>query len=195
VPAGGKHRPSLKTSETKVEEMRMGVASEDRLFPLNFRGVDAGGPVTGVCADGRQVVMGLLCPNLVAYFFDPKGDLLHEEHRSWLHPAPRRGAGPYQIYDEAFQSALATQFQKWQQTLGFNRCAIQVRAFLDERYVVGIELFPDHLQPTADEWQSMTEQERQDMQQARAKWKAAGTFVWWWAEDYWINPDGTVGSN
>jgi hypothetical protein len=173
----------------------MSIVSEDRLFPLNFRDVGAGGPVTGVCADGRQVVMGLLCPNLVAYFFDANGNLLGDENRSWNHPAPRKGAGPYQIYDEAFQSALAAQFQEWQQTLGFSLCAIRVREFLDERHPVGIELFPDSLQPTVDEWQSMNEQEQQDVQQAQTKWKVSGTFVWWWAEDYWIKPDGTVGSS
>ena len=41
----------------------------------------------------------------------------------------------------------------------------------------------------------MNEQEQKDVQQAQAKWKAAGTFVWWWAEDNWINPDGTVESS
>ena len=64
--------------------------------------------------------MGLLCPNLVAYFFNPKGDLLGGERRAWGHPAPRKGAGPYQIYDKPFQGALAAQFREWQQALGIN---------------------------------------------------------------------------
>ena len=174
----------------------MGIVSEDRLFALNFGGGQgdgyAGDLVTGICADGRQVVMGLLCPNLVAYFFNPKGDLLGGERRAWGHPAPRKGAGPYQIYDKPFQGALAAQFREWQQALGINPCAIQVREFLDGQYPAGIELFPGDLQPTADEWRSMNEHEQQEMERARAEWQAAGTFVWWWAEDYWIDPDGTV---
>jgi hypothetical protein len=43
-----------------------------RLFPIAGHG-DAF--VTGVCADGRQVVMGLVIPDLTAVFFDAKGDL------------------------------------------------------------------------------------------------------------------------
>ena len=99
---------------------------EDRQFPLTGYGDEF---VTGACPDGRQVVMGLLCPHLVAYFFDPAGRLLGDEHRPWDHPAPRlRDTGPYDIYDPPFQ----------------------------------------------------------------ADWRAAGQFVWWWAKNYWTDPDGRV---
>ncbi|MFO0964158.1 MAG: hypothetical protein U0793_01040 [Gemmataceae bacterium] len=68
-----------------------------RLFPIQGYGDEFS---TGVCADGRQVVMGLLCPHLVAYFFDRKGKLLGDEHRPWNKPAPRMGPdGPYNIYE------------------------------------------------------------------------------------------------
>jgi hypothetical protein len=43
-----------------------------RLFPIADHGDEF---VTGVCADGRQVVMALLIPDLTAEFFDATGDL------------------------------------------------------------------------------------------------------------------------
>jgi hypothetical protein len=166
----------------------------DRLFPLQGYGDDF---VTGVCADGRQVVMGLLCPYLVAYFFAPDGRLLEDEDRLWERPARRMGGdGPYMIYDDDFQAALARQRKEWQAALGFQPCPIQVRAFLDGRHPVGIELLPDYLQEHEPaDWEGEPDEEvRQDIEQSRATWLASGQFVWWWAKDYWMSADGEVES-
>jgi hypothetical protein len=43
-----------------------------RLFPIAGHGDEL---VTGVCADGRQVVMGSRTPDLTAVFFDANGNL------------------------------------------------------------------------------------------------------------------------
>jgi len=43
---------------------------------------------TGRAGDGCQVLMGLLCPNLVCYFFSSEGVLLAPEVRPWRYPAP-----------------------------------------------------------------------------------------------------------
>lgn len=83
--------------------------TEGRLFRIKSYGDDF---VTGLSDDGRQVVMGLLCPELVAYFFDQDGRLLGNERRSWLHPARQMGPhSPYQIYDDAFQEAIVGQLR------------------------------------------------------------------------------------
>jgi hypothetical protein len=174
-----------------AEALRVGSDAENRLFPITSYGDDF---VTGVCADGRQVVMGLLCPHVVAYFFDPDGRLVGDEHRPWNHPAPRMGLGdgPYQIYDKPFRAALDTQLREWQESIGYCRGPIRVRAFLDPRHPVGVTPVPDHLDPPEDEWRELDEEERQDLEQARAEWLARGQFVWWWAKDYWTAPDGRV---
>src|SRR5262245_26387932 len=84
--------------------------------------------VTGICADGRQVVMGLICPNLVAYFFDNKGRLLGCEHREWNKPPPKLWRdGPNDINDGAFQDGLAEQQNEWQGALGFRAATIKVQ--------------------------------------------------------------------
>jgi len=162
---------------------------EDRLFPVNSYADDF---VTGVCDGGRQVVMGLLCPHVVAYFFDRDGFLLGDEHRPWNHPAPRMPSGPYQIYDKAFRTTLADQIQEWQQSVGYIACPILVRAFLDPQHPVGITLLPDHLDLPEDELQELSAEEREDTELEREEWLAAGRFVWWWAKDYWSAADGKI---
>lgn len=162
---------------------------EDQLFPITGYGDEF---VTGLCSDGRQVVMGLLCPHLVAYYFDRDGRLVEGERRLWNHPAPRSGNGPYHIYDKAFEAALATQLREWQDSIGYSSQPIRVRAFFDAQQGVGISLFPDHMDLPEDELKSLDGEEREDLERDRAEWLTSGQFVWWWAKDYWTGPDGAV---
>jgi hypothetical protein len=167
-------------------------APDDRLFTVNGYGDDF---FTGVCSDGRQVVMGLLCPEVVAYFFDAEGRLLGDERRPWDHPAPRMGGnGPYRIYDDVFQGMLAVQIAEWQTALDCSSGPIRVRQFFDRRHPVGITLLPSHMQPTDDEWRDMSRDERRELEHDRAEWLANGEFVWLWAKDYWMAADGEVTS-
>jgi len=164
--------------------------SDNRLFPIQGYCDEF---VTGTCANGRQVVMGLLCPHLVAYFFDPNGELLCDELRPWDTPAPRMGPdGPYQIYDAAFQDALAEQKHEWQKELGFRASTIRVRPFLDSRHPVGISPLPEDLE--TDECNKLGEDERKHIEELRTEWIARGQFVWWWAKDYYMSKDGAVDS-
>jgi hypothetical protein len=165
----------------------------DRLFSIEPHGDDY---FPGVCEDGRQVVMGLLCPHLVAYFFGADGKLLGDEHRLWQKAPPRFGTdGPYKIGDNDFQLALTKQLQDWRAEIGFQPQTISVRAFWDERHPVGIELLPEHLQDldTADWFED--EDERQEYVTSREEWLAEGKYVWWWAKDYFVNADGEVESS
>lgn len=168
----------------------MAIIADDRLFPVNTYGEDF---FTAVCADGRQVIIGLLCPHVIAYLFDSQGRLLGDEHRPWNHPAPRtKETGPYQIYDKPFQAALAAQIRDWQLELGYSAAPIRIRAFYDRQHSIGIELLPDHFQLPDEELEEMDEQERQEIVREREKWLASGQFVWWWAKDYWTSADGEV---
>jgi hypothetical protein len=164
--------------------------AQQRRFPITSYGDVF---VTGVCDDGRQLVMGLLCPLVVAYFFDSDGRLIGDERRPWNHPAPRIGGdGPYRIYDERFQAALDAQLREWQESIGYRPGPIRVRAFLDPRHPVGITLIPEHLDLSKDQRREVDEEELPYLDQSRAEWLAAGNFVWWWAKDYWTAPDGEV---
>jgi hypothetical protein len=166
----------------------MSEGSAEQLFPIQPYDFE-----TGTCADGRQVVMGLLCPHLVAYFFDPQGNLLRREQRLWNKPAPRFGTdGPFKIHDEEFRSALERQEREWQAELGFTPGTIWVKQFLDGT-PVGIELLPDHYQDLENaDW--LDEEEKQELMESRAEWLERGSFVWWWAKDYYMSKDGKVES-
>lgn len=54
----------------------------------------------GHTGDGRQVLLGLLCPNLVAYFFNELGNLIDIQHQylAFL-DASRPPDRPYDTYD------------------------------------------------------------------------------------------------
>ena len=51
----------------------------DRSYPIKTH--EAYGFWTGLTPDNKQVLMGLLCPNLVAFSFDADGALLAVEQR------------------------------------------------------------------------------------------------------------------
>jgi hypothetical protein len=118
---------------------------------------------TGRCANGDQVLMGLLCPNLVLFRFDREGTLIGRELRPWSFPA-RRVGGIYEIFDPMFRTRLGEQITTWQAELGFSEEPITVCGFFDKEHWVGIDL-PDD-EPCA--------------------------FIFWWAKDYWMNAAGKV---
>ncbi len=121
---------------------------------------------TGRTGDGRQVVLGLLCPSLVAYFFTPDGGLIGREVRPWEYPAPGAEGIGYAIYDKRFQGHLAEQMQGWKQELGFSPGPIRVGAFFDEEYYVGFEQSDEQGLGASDE------------------------IVFYWAKEYFLAPDG-----
>lgn len=165
----------------------MATDSSSQLFTLRSYVNDF---VTGVCGDGRQVVMGLLCPHLTAYFFDAAGHLLSHEERMWDTPALQPDPdGPYEGFDEAFWKALAKQQKAWLKELGFRKRPIRLLAFYDERHPVGIQLIPKHLEPSAAA--GLGEEDQAALEEARRDWLESGEYVWWWAEDYYV--DGTSG--
>lgn len=161
-----------------------------RLFRLQVYETDFS---TGVCADGRQAVLGLLCPHLIAYFFDRQGDLIACERRLWRRPVVSLGPdGPFSMSNPVFAAALRTQMREWQTELGFRTAAIRFREFFDESQFVGIARWPEHLDPR--EWDGRPETEIRYLEGQRAEWDASGQFVWCWGKDYWVAPDGQVES-
>jgi hypothetical protein len=171
--------------------------AQDRLYKIQNHGEDF---FTGVCADGRQVVMGLKCPHVAAYFFDAKGHFLGSERQLWIHPAPRMtmppelahiptimepGTGPYQIYDSKFVAAIKTQIEQWQKALGWTTATIKVLEFFDATHYVGIHRMPDYLDGKYRD---------RETESLRQEWLSKGQFVWWWSKDYEMDADGEVES-
>jgi hypothetical protein len=167
--------------------------ADERLFPIQDHGYDF---FTGVCADGHQVVMGLLCPEIVCVFFDPAGNYLGCEQRFWgEEAADLAGREPiYNIFGDRFRVLIAQQIKGWQAELGFRTATIRVKEFWADGHSVGIEEMPDHYRDieTADWFPN--EERRQHFRESRERWLARGSFVFWWAKDYYVSRDGEVES-
>ena len=163
------------------------MSDESRIFTIAGHGEDF---FTGQTADGRQVLLGLLSPQVVLYFFDADGVLLERQARDWEHPAPRLGESDIWLIGNAeFKRRLAGQITRWQQEIGFAPGAIRVRWFFDEEYSVGIATLPESLRDLS--W-CEDEAERQEMKAEIKEWQAEGRFVFFWAKEYLMAPDGEV---
>jgi hypothetical protein len=164
--------------------------ADERLFPIQAYDYE-----TGVCTDGQQVVMGLLCPELVAFYFDSQGNLLGREGRRWSDAAGKIAGDrpPYHTFNDEFKALIDAQRKAWQAELGYSPATVRVKQFHDDKYQVGIDILPDHFEDIESRtW--LSEEQRQDYAESRAEWLADGNFVWWWARDYYMSADGKVES-
>jgi hypothetical protein len=146
----------------------------NHLFPIQNDGYDF---FTGVCADGRQMVMGLLEPHLVAYFFDKNGNLL---------------GGDKRLLEKG--KLLEQVMLEWQKELGFRTATIHVKEFYNREYPVGIEILPEHYRSVETDTWFPNEEERKEFIKSRNRWLTEGNFVWWWAKDYYMSKEGEVES-
>jgi hypothetical protein len=165
----------------------------ERLFPIQSQGYDF---FTGICADGRQVVMGLLCPELVAYFFDAHGSLVGAQRRTWSDAAADVAGRvpPYRIFNDEFKALIGLQRREWEGELGFRTATIHVKEFFDHELGVGIELLPAYLREIETAPWFRDTQERERAAKLRNRWVEDGNFVWYWAKDYYMSPTGEVES-
>jgi hypothetical protein len=161
-----------------------GPKGQQRLYAVQGYGDDFH---TGTVGDGRQVIMGLLCPNLVAVFFDSSGNFLETQKRALPFMRPK---GPYDIYDKR----IGPQLRCWQKEIGFRPGTVKVRRFSLPEEGVGIDDLPGHFQEFVDERSQFIESDGEDYREMIRAWQDAGNFVFWWAKDYWMDRDGDVES-
>ncbi len=155
-----------------------------RLYPIQDHGYDFR---TGSVGDGREVIMGLLCLYLVAFFFDPKGNYLETQKRV-LH-FMKRHQPPYDIYDKRIEERLHV----WQEEIGLRPKTIKVKRFMSADGA-GIEDLPGHYQQFLEDPSQFDEEGRQYYPELIRDWREEGSFVFWWAKDYWMSRNGEVES-
>lgn len=154
----------------------------------------------GMTGDGRQALMGLHCPDLVAIFFDASGDLISHEarHLEFLQCSgvivdgePIDGAvGYYDIYDERIPPRIVA----WQEELEFRPATIRVRRFFLGELGIGIEDHPGHFGEILDD-PGASDEEKDDVRDSMRLWDADGQFVLHWGSDYWLDDSGEVTSS
>jgi hypothetical protein len=154
----------------------------------------------GMTGDGRQVLMGLYCPDLVAIFFDASGALISHEARR-LEFLQRSGVivdgepieglvGYYDIYDERIPPRIVA----WQEELEFRPATIRVKRFFLEELGIGIEHYPSHFGEILDD-PGTSDEEKDDVRDSMRHWDADGQFVLHWGNDYWLDDSGEVTSS
>ncbi|QDV36890.1 hypothetical protein [Tautonia plasticadhaerens] len=154
----------------------------------------------GMTGDGRQVLMGVYCPNLVAIFFDASGDMLGHEarHLEFLQRSgvlvdgqPIEGmVGHYDIDDDR----IAPRLGAWQGEMGFRPATIRVKRFFIPELGIGIEARPDHFGEILDDPEA-SDDERADVLESMRLWDADDQFVLHWGNDYWLDGSGEVVSS
>lgn len=154
----------------------------------------------GMTGDGRQVLMGLYCPDLVAIFFDASGDLISREarHLEFMRPSgvivdgnPIEGmVRYYDIYDERIPPRIVA----WQEELEFRPATIRVKRFFLGGPGIGIEDYPSHFGEILDD-PSVSDEEKDDVRDSMRLWDADGQFVLLWGNDYWLDDSGEVTSS
>jgi hypothetical protein len=154
----------------------------------------------GMTGAGRQVLMGLYCPDLVAIFFDASGDLISHEarHLEFLQHSsvivdgePIEGmVGFYDIYDERIPPRISA----WQEELEFRPATIRVKQFFLDELGIGIEDYPSHFGEILDDL-GASDEEKADVRESMELWDADGQFVLYWGNDYWLDDSGEVVSS
>ena len=160
--------------------------SRERRYAIQTH--DSYGFYTGLTPNDEQVLMGLFCPDLVAFYFDREGNLLRTDRR----PVPffQGVTPPYNIYDKRIPPLI----KAWQKEIGFRSATIQVKKFFSHKPYIGIEDYPAHFQeilsdPDADE------EEKADVRDSMVSWDKDGQFVLQWGNDYWLDESGEVVSS
>lgn len=143
---------------------------------------------TGLCAGGRQAIMGLLCPNLVTVYFDADGRYLEAQSELWRSPAPRMGEnGPFQIYDSAFRQCFEAQIKEQQARIGFSESLIEIRPFESPDVDCWLQRMPSDLVELNSDDPNF-----EDLVEEREDWLDGENHVFGWAEEYWISSNGEV---
>ena len=137
----------------------------------------------GITENQEQVIMGVYCPTLVCVFFNSSGDLLRLDHN--LLTLPRLACDPhiYDISSEKSRKHIQERQDNLQRALGFRRKRIIVKEFLLPDHAIGIRQRPSYL--NAEQYS------RPEMLLERKNWDESGRFVFVWAEEYWLESDGT----
>lgn len=172
--------------------------------PSDYRYViqthEAYGFFTGKSRGKQQVLMGLACPNLIAFFFNLDGDLIHVTKRfqEYLVPSsvfvdgkPLEGiVQTFDIYDPRIPVRLS----EWQAEIGFQEQPITVKRFSNAETGIGIGDYPDHFAEVLSD-PNASDDEKDNVLQSLPEWEADGQFVFWWGNDYWLNANGDVTSS
>src|SRR5260370_19241249 len=136
-------------------------------------------------AGSRQALIGLLYPRLIGVFFDLNGNFVTLQERALSAEAEHTGSGG--VFDEEFAQRLQPEVLSWQQELGFQPTAINVKEFFLPNYSIGLESPATYWDPILRELHHYPQLEPEDIREMIARWDRTGQFVLWWGNDYYVD--------
>ncbi len=142
---------------------------------------------TGRLPDGRQVLLGLLCPVASAIVFSPEGDYQEVLERALVF-LKRRPNGIFDTYDERIKPEI----ELWKLELGWMPRPIVVKKFAVDNLGVRVEDYPTYFEDL--DAPTIAADEREELTKSKAEWDREGMYVLWWGKDYWMASDGSVDS-
>lgn len=144
----------------------------------------------GSTLDGRQLILGPMFSELVAYVFDSDGHLISRELRAWRESeTSRNDVGAYWLFEPETQSKAEEKVADWKRELGLVEASIVVDGFFDPEYNVGIEDVPRCLEVVIE---GESDFEKCERVRERIDWIQSESFVFWWELDYWVASDGAT---
>lgn len=153
---------------------------------------------TGIMSDGDQVLMGLDINAEICIVFDSRGKMIDGIERCF----DRDGAtvdAPIKNWPFCLSTkgnAIAqSRFKSWRQLAIDTEQPIVVEEFWFDNRFIGIEPMPSDYVDFLDDPTSFDEEERAEFPAMIAEWQSSNMYVFWWNENYWMNPDGSVNSH
>jgi hypothetical protein len=144
----------------------------------------------GITPESEQVLMGLYCPNLLAFYFDSEGTLLRSEEQPVPFFQNVTTPRPYDIYDDRIQPLI----NAWQADMKLRSKVIHVKRFWSEEHSIGIEEYPSHFHEILSDLIA-DEEEKTSVRKSLQQWDEDGQFVLHWGNEYWLDRTGEVVSS
>lgn len=146
----------------------------------------------GRTRDGRQLILGPMFSEVIAYVFDSEGRLISRERRAWRESeASQDRMEIYWLFEPGTRSKVERKVADWKRELGLVEAPIVVDGFFDNDFYVGIEDTPRFLEVAIED---ESEFDRRERDRERIDWVHSKSFVFWWELDYWMVRDGTMSS-
>jgi hypothetical protein len=178
----------LEGQEMKDQEMKEGVPltrpnhHQYKLDPKGrcFR--------TGLTVDGKQVLIGIWFPYLVAVFFDQNGNLLDAQERRLSADAQKLAEQGF--FTERPQKQFEQELQLFMNEINCRSSHIVVKKFAIPRHSLRIEDYPRSFQEVVSDPGRHSQEDVNDARESLHGWWEEGLFVFEWGNEYWVNRDG-----
>src|SRR5262245_23780594 len=97
----------------------------------------------GTLPNGKQILLGLHLPAMVAVLFDAGGEVLRTERRKYSFKLQTRTDGSY-LVDDAASDAMMDDLREWESEMGFRQGKISVKRFALHDLFIGLRDLPKH---------------------------------------------------